>query len=235
MRFAVVLLLGGAAAAACGESSTMPDSQVPLTFPMRIVVSAGAVQVYMEAADLGGCACSAVIFPSVGSCSFLTDAGPCSGNPYCRSCITDFGVEVNGVRLTPTGDGGNDPWTRYYGTIPNGQLSLVLAGCGHPPTRISLDGPAFPRVTVAADYVNGAPHVSWITDAVPLSTLLTLYGGSHGDLCHVQDGSDYTFAGWMYASAVAVQPLGSRMDVDTEFGPATIWRSGAASAMFPTP
>ncbi len=204
-----------------------------MIIPMRIVVSDGAVQVYMEAADLGNCGCSKLVFPEIGSCSFLTDAGPCNDAPYCTSCISDFGVEVNGERLTATGYSGNDPWTRYYGAFPAGELSLVVAGCGHPTTRISLDGPAFPEATATADYVDGIPHVSWTTSTPPLSTLLTLYGGTHGDLCHTHDVSEYAFTDWMYARSVDVQPLGSRVDIDTEFGPATIWRAGNAFAMFP--
>ena len=231
MRFALILVV--ASAAAC-ESSAPSDDEEPLTIPMRIVVTDNAVQVYMEAADLGTCSCSPQLFPAVGSCSPVTDANPCSGNPNCTSCVTDVGVELNGTRLAETIYGGNDPWTGYYGTIPSGQLSLVLAGCGHPTTRIALDGPAFPRVTAAADYVNETPHVSWTTDVAPLSTLVTLYGGTHGDLCNVQDVSEHTFTGWTYGASVGVQPLGSRVDVDTELGPATIWRAGVASATFPS-
>jgi hypothetical protein len=185
----------------------------------------------MEAADLGNCGCSALKFPAVGSCSFLTDVSPCNDFPCNKSCITDVGVEVNGARLeapTPV-YGGNDPLTRNYGMFPAGQLSLVLAGCGHPTTRISLDGPAFPQATATADYVSGMPHVSWTTDTPSLGALLTLYGGDYGAFCYVQDVSDYTFT-VPFATSIEVQPLGWRADVDTEFGSATIWRAGSTSA-----
>jgi hypothetical protein len=232
---AVALLVAAACNTACRASDAISDGQLPIDLPLRIVVSERAVRLYMDARDLGDCGCSAVRFPTVDACSFLTDANPCSGSPFCESCITDIGVEVNGERLTPTAYGGRDPLTRYYETFPSGQLTLVLAGCGHPTTRISLDAGAFLESTATADYVDGVPRVRWTTDAPALSTLLTLYSGSHGDLCHVQDVAEYSFAGWTSANSVTVQPLDSRVDIDTDFGPATVWWAGTASAIFPTP
>lgn len=200
---------------------------------MQVVVTDGEIQVYMDAVDLGSCGCAALPFPEVGSCSYITDASPCNEDPYCQSCITDFGIEVDGQRLAPTRSGGDDPWTRFYGSFPSGQLSLALAGCGHPLTRISLDGPAYLQTTATADYVNGVPHVSWTTNTPPLTTLATLWDSLSGEICNVQSAADYTFSGWVHGYAAAVQPLGSRMVVDTDFGTATIWRAGTASATFP--
>jgi len=219
-------------AAGCTGTSSSPDA-ASQTFPLRVVVTDRSVQVYTDAADLGTCTCSALTFPAVGSCSGITDANPCDGNPYCNSCITDFGVEVDGQRLSPPVSGGTDPHAAYFDMLPAGQLSLVLAGCGHPSTRISLDGPAFLDASATADYVNGTAHVSWNTSGAPLGTLLEIDGGLGGDLCQVQDVSEYTFASWPRALGVQVWPLGSRADVDTAFGPATIWRAGNAWAQFP--
>jgi hypothetical protein len=200
---------------------------------MQIVVTDVSVQVYMHGADLGNCGCNAVTFPAVDSCSFLTDASPCNVDPYCRSCITDFGVVASGQPLTPSNSGGADPLTRYYETLPAGDLFLWITGCGHPTTLIPLDGPAFPQTSATADYVNGVPTVSWTAGTSTLSTLLTLSSGTHGELCNAT-GSAYTFAGWGNSSGVDVWPLVSRSDLDTTFGSATVWHAGAASATFPT-
>lgn len=228
MRCASLLVV---AAATCSDAA---EQTPPPHIPMQIVVSSSAVQVYMQAADLGDCGCSAVAFPTVGACSFLTDANPCNTSPFCQSCFTDVGVELNGELLTPTAYGGHDPWTRYYGEFRSGELSLVLNGCGQPTTRVSLDGAPLLQPTATADYVGGAPHVMWTIGAPVLSTMLTLYGGTHGELCHVQDVAEYTFTNWTFASSVGVQTFGSRADVETAFGPATIWRAGDAFATFPT-
>jgi hypothetical protein len=205
---------------------------------MRIVVTEHAVQMYTDAADQRGCDCSAFIFPVVGACSISTDAGPCSSG-YCGSCITDFGVEVNGTRVPPRISGGYDPWTLYYtGALPSSGLSLVLEGCGHPSTRIPLDGPAFPQTTATADYIDDVPHVSWASDAPSLGTLLTFFGPISPDLCHVQGETEHSFTHLPYervGTSVLVQSLVSRTDINTDFGAATIWRAGSSLAPFPSP
>jgi hypothetical protein len=201
--------------------------------PMQILVSAGGVQVYTGAIDLMPCTCQALAFPAVGTCSFLTDAGPCDGNPSCHSCLTDFGVEVDGVRLAPTGYGGTDPHALYYGTFPSGQLALVLAGCGRGTWRIPLDGPALPSPTVQATYVNGVPTVAWATDVPAQNAMLTLSSGTHGELCLVQNVEEYSFQGWGPPQSVSVQTFGAPTEMQTAFGMATIWRGGASGATFP--
>ena len=227
----VTAFVAGCTGTGTGTGSS-PDA-APQTFPLRVVVTDRSVAVYTDAADLGTCSCIALTFPAVGSCSGITDGNPCDGDPYCNSCITDFGVEVDGQRLTPQASGGTDPHAAYFDMLPAGQLSLVLAGCGHPSTRISLDGPEFLGTSAMADYVNGSAHVSWSTSGAPLGTLLEIDGGLGGALCQVQDVSEYTFGSWPKALGVQVWPLGSRADVDTAFGPATIWRAGNAWAQFP--
>lgn len=234
MRAVICQLVAAFAATGCGANLGTPDSGGPLEIPMQIVVGDGFVQIYMEGADLGGCSCQAVAFPAAGACSFLTDAGPCDSNPSCRSCLTDVHVEVGGTPLPLLGTRSADPLTLAYGTFPAGALALVVAGCGHPSTRISLDGPAFPHATVTADFASGgAPHVTWATDAGSVGALLTLRGGSHGELCHVEGASEYTFTDWMFGSSIVVEALASRTEAMTEFGAATVWRAGAAGAMFP--
>jgi hypothetical protein len=218
----------------CGEHHSMPDTPETLQVPMQVVVTKGTIQVYTNAVDLGDCMCTALNFPDVGSCSYITDSSPCNVDPFCHSCITDVGIEIDGQRVAPIGDGGNDPWARYYDSFPSGQLSLVIAGCGHPTTRIPLDGPAYLQTSVTADYVSGVPHVRWTTDLPPLSSLVNFSASLGGELCHAPGTvSDYTFTGYLGGLSVEVQPLGFRADVDTEFGPATIWRAGDAYAMFP--
>ena len=229
LRSLVMLVTIGA----CGSSESTPDATAPLDLPMNIIVLDDRIEVYMDAADRGSCLCTATRFPAPGRCSFLTDAGPCSGNPYCPSCITDVGVELDGQRLTPTIRGDTDPWTLYYDPFAAGQLSVVLEGCGHPQTRIPVDGIPFPQTTVTAEYVNGRPHAAWTSDAMVVSTMVTIYGPIAPDLCHVQNVSDYTSETLMYARSVRVSPFVSRTELDTEFGHATIWRGGNGFAMFP--
>ena len=217
---------------ACASKTPPSDAMEP-DLPMQILVSATGVQVYTGAIDLMPCTCQALAFPVVDTCSFLTDAGPCDGNPACHSCFTDFGVEVDGVRLTPTGYGGTDPHMLYYGTFPSGQLTLVLAGCGRGTTRIPLDGPALPNPTVQATYVGGVPTVAWTTDLPAQNAMLTLSSGSHGDLCLVQNIEQYSFQGWGPSQSVTVETFGAPTETETAFGMATIWRGGVSGATFP--
>lgn len=203
--------------------------------PMHVVVTDRTVTAYLDAADILPCGCHPFVFPAAGACSTSTDANPCDGNPYCPSCVTDFGVELNGERLTPAVMRGTDPWGGYYAPFAEGKLELVIAGCGHPTTRISLDGGAFPSATAAADYVGGMAHASWTTNATSQQALVTLYGGYSANTCFVSGATDYTFTGYAQGLSVGVQPLGAPTEIDTELGRVTVWRAGDASAQFPTP
>jgi hypothetical protein len=222
VKWTLVALLG-----ACGNAGR--------ELPMHVVVTDHTVAAYLDAADILPCSCHPFVFPAVGACSTSTDANPCEGNPYCPSCVTDFGVELNGQQLTPTVTTGNDPWGGYYAPFAAGALELVIAGCGHPATRIPLDGAAFPSATATADYVGGTAHASWTTDATSQQALVSIYTGYTGHLCFVSGASDYTFTGYSYGTAVNVQPLAAPTELDTDVGHVTIWRAGDASADLPTP
>jgi len=211
-----------------GVHAGPPDAQLTF-FPMWIVVTDGGVAMYTNGADFGDCTCTALRFPDVGTCSFISDAGPCPGQ--CLSCIRRFDVEVNGQSDSSVVNG-EDPWATAFTQVPGSSLTLVLEGCGHPTTRIPLDGPAFPEATAMADYVGGKPHVSWTEDASATSTLVTLQGGLHGEFCNLS-GTEYTFDDWDFAYWAAVAPLAAPTSVETNFGPATVWRAGGASAQFP--
>jgi hypothetical protein len=224
------------AIAIAGATGCSASHSTPLEIPMNIVVTDGVVQVYMDAVDLGNCDCAVTTFPTIGACTPLTDANPCDGNPYCTSCITDFGIEVNEQRLVPTAATGNSDPRMFYGdAFPPGDLSLVVAGCGHPSTRISLDGAPFLQVSAVTDHVDGTQHVSWTTDAPASSALVTIASEFSGDLCRVQGVSDYTFGNAVTGLSVQVQALDVEQDVVTEFGTAAIWRGGSAEAQFPPP
>ncbi len=216
----------GAALAACSDGGR--------ELPMHVIVTDHSVAAWLDAADILPCNCKPFVFPAAGSCSTSTDAGPCSGNPYCPSCITDFAVEENGVRMTPIADGGNDPWMRYYDHFSDGTHALVIAGCGHPTTRISLDGAAFPTATATVQQGSGDTLVSWTTDATTQQALVTRSGGYGADTCFVEGASQYTFAG-AGGLGVEVQPLGVAHDAETALGHVTIWRAGDASAQLPAP
>lgn len=216
----------GAALAGCGGGGR--------DLPMHVVVTDHSVTAWLDAADILPCNCHPFVFPAVGSCSTDTDAGPCSGNPYCPSCVTDFAVEEDGVRMTPTADGGNDPWTRYYDQFSDGTHTLVIAGCGHPTTRISLDGAAFPTAVATVQQASGDTLVSWTTNATNQQALVTRSGGFGAETCFVDSASQYTFTGTS-GLGVQVEPLGARTELDTELGHATIWRAGVASVQLPPP
>ena len=203
--------------------------------PMHVIVTDRSVTAYLDAADILPCGCHSFSFPLVGECSTSTDANPCDGNPYCPSCVTDFGVELDGQRLTPTSNRGSDPWGGFYAPFASGSLELVIAGCGHPTTRIPLDGPAFPSATATADYVGGTAHASWTTDASSQQALVTVFTGYTGHMCFVAGAADYTFPGYSQAISVDVQPLAAPIELDTPLGHATVWRAGDASAPFPAP
>lgn len=214
-----------------------PEHKPVLPIPLQVVVSDSSIAVYMDGADLRDCTCEPLAFPALGTCSFITDANPCNGNRVCDSCITEFGVEVDGAPVAVGTNGATDPRTITRDTpFPPGALALVIGGCERATIRIPLDGAPFGTPTATADYVGtNMPHVSWTTDVAAASTLVTLYGGTHGDLCHVAGASEYTFADWMFGSYAIVQPLTSRVDIPTDFGPATVWRGDAVSATFPSP
>lgn len=203
--------------------------------PMNIVVTDGHVEIYMEAADLG-CECNEIVFPAPGTCATLTDANPCGGMDSCHSCITDIGVELDGKRLAPTRHGGKDPWWFEYDPFAAGSLSVVVEGCGHPKTRIPIDGPAFPTTTtVTADYDSGLnAHVTWTSDAPPGTGAFVSLSNTYGQMCHVTSGTEFTADGWARSLDAEVIPLVSRTELDTAVGHATIWRGGRAFATFPT-
>lgn len=205
------------------------NTAAPVDLPMDIVVTDGRVEIYLEGADLGGCECNETRFPAPGTCSIVSDVNPCGES--CDSCITDLGVELDGKRLAPKRRSSPDPWSFEYEPFASGSLAVVIEGCGHPKTRFSIDGPAFPSTTVTANYVNGKQHVQWTSDAsTDLGSLLS-FTNIYGRLCHVA-GTDYTddYGGNL---DVEVNPFVSRTELDTELGHATIWRGGRASASFP--
>lgn len=216
-----------------GCSSPELVESEPLVLPMQIVVSDGGVSVYLDGADFSGCGCFPLRFPAPNECSFLSDVNTCNLTTYCQSCITDLHVEVDGIALEPTWLGGHDPWGRGYESFPPGELMLVIAGCGHDATRIPLDGAPFGEVTAVADYVDGVAHVAWTTNVPAPTTLLTMYGGWHGEVCRVDGASEYSFETWPAANYVITQPAAAITELDTELGPVTLWRVGMTTADFP--
>ena len=220
MRWALLVLV-----AACGDAAR--------ELPMHVVVTDHSVTANLDAADILPCGCQPFPFPAVGACSTSTDANPCDGNPYCPSCVTDFGVELNGQRLTATSESGGEPWRQDFAPFGPGELELVIAGCGHPTTRISLDGAGFPSVTASADYVGGTAHASWMTDATSQQALVSIFTGYTEHTCFVSGAAEYTFTGYSYGTGVNVQPLGAPRELETALGHVTVWRAGEASAQLP--
>lgn len=224
------------ALAACeSESGSAP----PIDLPMQIVVSEHEVSVYMEAADLGTCDCSEVTFPAPGTCTLTTDANPCSGNPVCRSCLTDIHVEVDGAPLAPDAGGtiGTDPWRAHYAFYPVGALELVIEGCGHLPTRIPLDAIAFPKTTVVAEWNidTHTPRARWTVESPSPApeTLVTLRSEFGSTFCRTSAASEHTFTS-VFGRSIEAEPLFSHRDIETEVGFVTVWRAGFDSADLPS-
>lgn len=228
--FIVVMAIAACDAPTPAQPDAAVDGRPPLvlpTIPMNIVVTQSSISVYMDAADFGGFnACVVTPFATVGQCSGAVDGNPCWALKPALSCITDVGVELDGQRLQPQHPGGTDPWTFYYEPFGTGALSLVIAGCGHPETRIALDGPPRLQVEVSAVLENRDVHVAWTTDG-PTTSAMAKAGPA---FCHVEGVNEYTFKNWpdMYAGVTA---FNSRSDVVSDFGPATIWSGTAAYTM----
>jgi hypothetical protein len=231
-----------AAIAACdgGATPAVPDADVDAAsltipvIPMNIVVTDRSIQVYMEAIDFGDVGCVVTPFPEIGQCSAFVDGNPCGALDLTQSCLTDIGVEIDGVRVQPMFRGENDPWTFYDSRFGTGSLALVVAGCGHPETRISLDGPPLPTVQVSAVLENGDAHVSWTTDLPATSAIAFVATGLYTPFCHVEGVNERVFGHLTSAMSASVQAINSRTNVVTELGNATIWRAGVAHADFPT-
>ena len=223
--------------AACSSPKIVsPDAADPSDMPLQILVSDRSVWVYTNAANLEPCFCVPTVFPTIDTCTYLTDANPCSDNPNCHSCFTDFAVEVDGTRLSsPEVYGQSDPLFGFYDPFPVGQLSLVLTGCGRGTVRIPLDGAPNPTPTVTAEYVGGLAATSWSTDLPSNLALLTLEGGLGGPMCLALDVHQFAFRGWPTAMAVTVQAFGSAVNLQTPFGAATLWRGNSSYAKFPLP
>lgn len=240
---ACALALGSLAGCKDDHVVDMPadsaEPLVPIEIPMNIVVGDHSLVLYMNGRDKVGCDCLPVEFLAVGERGIGSDAQPCGLPSNCPagSCITELGVEVDGARLA-THDMDlylEDPWVLPYDPFPTGVTTLVIAGCGHPETRIPIGRPALPIVTVTADYVAGHPHVSWTTSIPAVSAMVSISAptaGGHG--AHVPGSeTEYTETELWSAFFASVTAYVSSVEVATEFGPATVWHAGVGSARFP--
>jgi hypothetical protein len=183
----------------------------PADMPLQIVVWPGGAQLFTGGADLAPCMCDVPIFPRIGECVHETDEVVChlpEAGATCESCLTSWGLD------------GND---------------FVIAGCGRPETRIPLGDAPFPMPTVSASFVDGAPTVTWMTDIVAASAQVMISGIYDADRCHIQGAISHTFAPHYPPTSAYVQTFAPPIELDSSFGPVTIWRGGFGYAQFPTP
>lgn len=226
------------AVAACdAPAPTQPDAAVdakpPLvleTIPMNIVVTQRSIEVYMEALDLGERDCKVTTFPTIGgACSWSADGNPCWGHDASASCITNIALELDGKSVLPANRGGIDPWTFYDERFDDGTLTLIVAGCGHPATRIPLGSPSPMQAGVTAVQENRDVHVTWTTDPPASSAIVGVSGTLFSQACHTVGINEQTISNMPNARLANVIGVDTRTDLVTDFGPATIWRGVEAT------
>lgn len=180
------------------------DAADPVTIPLKLVVTNGTVELYPD-----GC----VAFPDAGACSAINDVG--CGPP---ACISDMQVYLDDKIIASTPNG------LTFAPVSSGQLSLSIAGCGHGAVRIPLgDAASFPTATATATISASSAQATWTTDSDEALVYFSAFGESA--LCRAQ-GVKTLSKDLSQVVQVMVEPLATPTQLDTAFGPTTIWHAG---------